>query len=146
MTDLRKLAALEQLRSLKSQRDLAALRAEESALRTQIAKLQEHRRGANAAEPALVPMRRIGADVLWHTWINRTQAELNTELAKVLARKDPVARKARREIGRSETVAELRDAEAGALRRARQSAALQTLLDLGSVTAASSSGSRNRTR
>jgi len=98
------LQQLEQLRSLKSKKRLAELQKEEQELRLQLRTLSEHRRISTSIDQSLFTMRAIGADVLWQSWIDRTQAELNTELAKLLVRKEPIARTAQRDSSRSEVV------------------------------------------
>ncbi len=100
--NLKNLAKLEKLRSLKSQIALQKIISEEVTLRTQIETLKEHRRESYSLDVSLNTMRSIGSDVLWQAWIDRTQADVNMELARTLARKEPVMRQAKRDIGKKE--------------------------------------------
>lgn len=133
---MKTLLQLEQLRSLKSQKALAEIQAEEARLRRQIGTLQQHRRNSHEADPELMPMRAIGADILWQGWIDRTQADLNIDLARVLARKAPILQRARKNIGRRETVSELKDHMQRADQRAEEKARLDTTLQIAAVQAA----------
>ena len=133
---MKTLLQLEQLRSLKSQKALAEIQAEEARLRRQIGTLQQHRRNSHDTDPELMPMRAIGADILWQGWIDRTQADLNIDLARVLARKAPIVQRARKNIGRRETVSELKDHMQIADLRAEEKARLDTTLQIAAVQAA----------
>ena len=81
---------------------LHKLAAEEAALRRALAELEEKRK-ANAAlpAPALGGMRRIGADTMWQGWVDRKRRELQSELARVLARKNRLMRGVRLAFGRN---------------------------------------------
>ncbi len=134
--DFEILLQLEELRSLKSRKALAAIQAEELKLRRQIGTLQEHRRMSHDTDPELIPMRAIGADILWQGWIDRTQADLNMDLARVMARKVPVAKKARKDIGRRDVVSELKDQHQDAERRADEARRMEAVLQIAAVQAA----------
>ena len=133
---MKTLLQLEQLRSLKSQKALAEITAEESRLRTQIRTLQQHRRNSHDPDPGLMPMRAIGADILWQGWIDRTQSDLNMDLARVLARKAPIAKRARKDIGRRDVVSEMKDQMQVADQRAEEAGRLDSMLQVAAVQAA----------
>lgn len=135
-SDLEILLQLEELRSLKSRKALAKIQAEESTLRRQIGTLQEHRRLSHDPDPELIPMRAIGADILWQGWIDRTQAELNMDLARVMARKVPIAKKARKDIGRRDVVSELKDHSQIEERQAQEARRMDAALQIAAVKAA----------
>lgn len=105
--DFKQLAELENLRSLASQKEFAKLQAKEAELRQQLTALHEYRTELHAPDPGLRPMRAIGADILWNKWLDQTQASLNMSLARVLAQKEGLLRKVRRDVGRAETVRSL---------------------------------------
>lgn len=134
--DLSKLSQLEELRSLKSQQELARLNKEEQTLRHQIATLNGHRTNSYSTETGLIPMRAIGADVLWQSWIDRTQMQLNLDLAKLLARKEPVQRRAARDVGRQDVVSTLARNEQSDLNHARQAKSLENMLTVAVMQAA----------
>lgn len=133
---MKTLLQLEQLRSLKSQKALSEVTAEESRLRRQIGTLQEHRRMSHEPDPGLMPMRAIGADILWQGWIDRTQADLNTDLARVLARKAPIAKRARKNIGRRDVVSEMKDQMHADDQRAQEAGRMDAMLQIAAVQAA----------
>lgn len=134
--DLTKLSQLEELRSLKSQQELARLNAEEQTLRRQISTLNGHRSNSYSTETGLIPMRAIGADVLWQSWIDRTQMQLTLDLAKLLARKEPVKRRAARDVSRQDVVSSLARQEQMENRLERDSKNLDTMLTTAVVQAA----------
>lgn len=107
--DFDQLATLEHLRSLASQREFAKLRHKEAELRQQLSALHAYRTDLHAPDPGLRQMRAIGADVLWNKWLDQTQRTLNMSLARVLAQKDAMMAKVRRDVGRAETVRALHD-------------------------------------
>lgn len=127
---------LEELRSLKSQKALAKIQAEEARLRRQIGTLQEHRRMSHDADPGLMPMRAIGADILWQGWIDRTQGDLNIDLARVMVRKAPIVKKARKDIGRRDVVSEMRDQAQIEETRAQDTRRMEAMLQIATVRAA----------
>lgn len=133
---MKTLLQLEQLRSLKSQKALAGIQAEETRLRGQIGTLQQHRRMSHDTDPGLMPMRGIGADILWQGWIDRTQADLNMDLARVMARKAPIVRRARKDIGRREVVAELTEQMQAEKLRAQESGRMERTLQVAAAQAA----------
>lgn len=137
---MKTLLQLEQLRSLKSQKALAEITAEEARLRRQIGTLQEHRRMSHEADPGLMPMRAIGADILWQGWIDRTQSDLNMDLARVLARKAPIAKRAKKNIGRRDVVSEMKDEMQTRDQREAETKRMEAMLQIAAVQAALGSG------
>ncbi len=101
------LKQLERLRSLKSTTALQKEQARANELRAEIEKIRQHRKNGHAADLGLMPMRAIRGDVLWQAWLDRTQSELNLELAKSLAQIEFLSQRARKDIGRREAAAEL---------------------------------------
>ncbi len=133
---MKMLMELEQLRSLKSQKALAGISAEEGKLRRQIGTLQQHRRMSHDTDPGLMPMRAIGADILWQGWIDRTQSDLNMDLARVLVRKAPILKRARKDIGRREVVSDLKDRMQAEDQRIEAAGRLDAMLQIAAVQAA----------
>lgn len=131
--DFDQLAALEKLRSMNSQKKLMVLQAKESQLRHQLKAIQAYRKDLHGTDPGLSPMRSIGADVLWHKWLDQTQNTLNMSLARLLAEKEMVLRHARRDIGRAETVASMRDMAKTDTRKMSQKQQLEKVLALSIV-------------
>jgi len=78
---------------------------EESRVRAALARLDiEH--AANRGLPAadLDGLRQIGGDMIWQGWVGRKRADLQSELARVLARKGQIVGKLRRAFGKAQAV------------------------------------------
>lgn len=133
MDQLAVLAQLEKLRSMKSQKALAEINLREARIRRQIATLNEHRKHSHSVEAGLAPMRSIGADVLWQAWIDRTQSDLTTDLARLLVQKEPIMQKAKIDVARKEVAEDLSSTEASALRSELASRRLETTLQMATV-------------
>jgi hypothetical protein len=104
---LEDLKQLEMLRSLKSTTALQKEQARANELRGEIEKIQAHRKNGHAADMGLMAMRTIRGDVLWQSWLDRTQSELNLELARSMAQIEFLSQRARKDIGRREAAAEI---------------------------------------
>lgn len=101
MNILKNLDQMEQLQELKyrqQQRSFQRLIAEESRLRTALSQLKTHLQESRGNGD--VAQRAIGADVLWQGWIGRKRAELNVQLAQVLAIKEQHIRQVRQAYGK----------------------------------------------
>lgn len=80
------------------QKSFAKVVATEAKLRADLAKID---RMASAAEPTgYKNMQAIGADVIWRAWMGRTKSDLNLELAQVLAQKETLKGRVKKEYGR----------------------------------------------
>lgn len=77
-----------------------AVRQEETALRSKLAKLDQMTKKASVDAAHSRAMKQIGADLLWKAWRDETQRHLNQELAKVMARKLPFQGKLQLSFGR----------------------------------------------
>ena len=98
LSDLMKLTeALYQAETAKMQ-DLLL---QEARLRQDLARLEEYRRANRDLPDAdLHGVRQIGADLLWQGWVGRGKADLQTELARVLARKGQMIGQLRHAFGK----------------------------------------------
>lgn len=130
---LARLMQLQRLKLIRAQQSLAVIKAEEDALRKDLKTLNAHRRQSHATDPSLLAMRSIGADILWQGWIDRTQADLTVDLAKVLVRKEPITRRVARETGRDEVVTELHARTRRSEEQKKTDARLARLVDLAAV-------------
>ncbi len=115
MTDLTgALAAAAEIR-------LKKIAAEEAALRTELAQLDDKRRAARGLpNDALTALRGIGGEMLWQGWLARARRDLQIRLARVLARKTMALRDYRQAHGRREAARALQMHEAACLRRERE--------------------------
>ena len=116
--DLETLARISDAKYRRSRAALDPLLAEEARLRGELARLAGQERAARGTADMSL-MRPCGADVAWFAWIDRTRRRLNTDLARVLAQKEPAMARMRREFGRSLVAEALRDEAAEARRLAR---------------------------
>jgi hypothetical protein len=97
---------------LRESHRIADLLAEEGALRTALARLDDQVTAANAALADDTALLAIGAGLLWRGWEDRTRRQLTTELAKVLARKHAVLDRVRIAHGRQQAILGLQQAAA----------------------------------
>jgi hypothetical protein len=134
--DLQNLKQLQKLKMLRSQKDLHTLQAEENRIRKDLATLNSHRFQSRAADPNLIPMRSIGADVLWQGWIDRTQADLTTDLAKLLVRKEPIARRVATDTGRYDVVAEKYKEETKKMQHEQEVKEIESMIRVATTTSA----------
>ena len=123
--------ALRELTDALYQRELAQLRElldQETRLRAALAQLGEQARAAgDQPEAALTGLREIGGDMVWQAWLGKQRTALQSELARLLARKERALPALRIAHGKQQAaIAMQRDAQAQARRqnRLRQSEAL----------------------
>ncbi|MGB7240841.1 MAG: hypothetical protein WBC93_01990 [Sulfitobacter sp.] len=98
MTVLDDLHQVTQLRYQQQQLVFGRFLAEEASLRAELARLDNMLRDAAVKDHQ--DMRSIGADVIWHSWAGRAKAEVNLQLARVLARKEHHIRQVRIAFGK----------------------------------------------
>ncbi len=134
-TVLSQLESIQEVKNLKSLRDLQETALREADLRQQIATLSEHRNACHALESDGQVMKSIGADILWLAWIDRRQSELTVELAKLLARKETLKIKSRKDTGRHANIEELADKERERVKKHRARLDLERAIDVAQVVA-----------
>lgn len=83
------------------------LLAEESRLRSAVARLDQQSEPLSEPRAEISPLQATGADVMWQRWAEKTRANLNQELALVLAQKLQVMDRVRHAFGRNEAAKEL---------------------------------------
>lgn len=101
MKKLHKLVVLMEMQYHHSHQSLQQVVSREMLIRKELATLQDHTRAAQQLglndEPE---MRSMGADILWERWLERSRANLNTELARVLATKEVHLSSVRKSFGK----------------------------------------------
>ncbi len=132
VNDLNALAAITEARYAQQQQRFAKLLAEEERIRTELSRLEEMDRSARASDAQAIPMRTIGADVIWQGWIGRSRTALNMALARVLAVKEHHLSEVRRAYGKVLVVKEIRDQHITERRKKHDAAALSRAIE-GSV-------------
>lgn len=127
--DLADLAQITQAKYAQRQQNLARLNAEEKRIRDALARLSDMDKSNRTTAPDVIPMRAIGADVLWHGWMGRSKSALNMELARVLAVKEHHVAEVRRAYGKVLVVDELRDQQRADRRKDTQKAQLERAIN-----------------
>ncbi len=127
--DLNALAAITNARYAQQQQRFAKLLAEEERIRAELSRLDDMDRTARSANATAIPMRTIGADVIWQGWIGRSRTALNMALARVLAVKEHHLAEVRRAYGKVLVVQEIRDQHLTDKRKSRTSAALSRAIE-----------------
>lgn len=114
MKDRKQAARLAQLSDLTgmvaeaAKAELRQLQAQADRVRAAIADLNEQRR---AQRPAPDPAHNVGADLLWLKWVDRQQAELNRQLARIRVEMEQKRNAAQRATGRDQVVRKLLERE-----------------------------------
>lgn len=104
-SDVEQIEALNDLKFRKKQQAFFKILSAEERLRAKLAQLSHLER--DNAKSEMEQMQHIGADVIWKTWVNRTRAALNTELAQILARKEMMRDDVRKDYAKVAVAAEL---------------------------------------
>lgn len=128
--NFRQLMEIEQLRSMTSMKELQMIQREAAELRQQISALNEHRKQSHMVDEGLLQMRAIRGDLLWQTWLDRTQADLTAELAKTLSKRERILVRAKKDIGRREAAQDLATQLLSEKAAHRSSSEQDALLDL----------------
>lgn len=114
---------LHQLMEMGYQSALADMRVfieREAKLRRELDRLDRHAALTEVQAPPQGSMRAIGADVIWLRWLEKTRAELNLELARVMAQKHDHLARVKKAFGKSIVTAELSERETKAQRQERE--------------------------
>lgn len=130
--ELNALAAITEAHYAQRQQRFAQHLAEENRIRAELSRLDEMDRAARATDVGSIPMRTVGADVIWQGWIGRSRTALNMALARVLAVKEHHQSEVRRAYGKVLVVEEIRDQHLAEERKKRTAAALSKAIE-GSV-------------
>lgn len=105
--ELNELHRLLELKFKDRQKAFSEVVAAEQKLRAEVSRLDKMASATSRVQDG--KMRAIGADVIWNAWLGRTKTGLNMELAQVLAQKDKLIRRVRKDYGKvlaSEAMAE----------------------------------------
>ena len=127
------LETLKQLTDLKHQESLSGLSnilAREAQLRSEIQKLRDRAREAQALPVSAHSMQNIGADVIWLRWVASAMQRLNIELAQVLAQKETLLDKHKRTLGRKTVAENLFDQDRKHAKAKADKAALRTSIEI----------------
>lgn len=129
MQDLKQLEAIVQARYQQQQQSLQRLLAEENRLRGELARLDDHLRNTRDHSEEGIPLRAIGADIIWQRWVGQRKSDLNTQLAKVLAIKEHHLVQVRTAYGKLLVVQELIEKEQRSTRKSKAEDQLARAID-----------------
>ena len=110
MTTKRELADLHAITSARyaqRQQSFARLVEKENHIRGELQRIDDMDRANRSARAEAIPMRAIGADVIWQGWMGRSRTALNMELARVLAVKAQHLKEVQRAYGKVLVVEEM---------------------------------------
>jgi len=107
--ELDQLHELNALKYRHSQQALTGILEREAVLRAELAKLRSYFIETQSLPPEHAQLRAIGADVIWLRWVTRAQAQLNIELAQVLAQKEQYLAHHKRAFGKMQVSKTLAD-------------------------------------
>lgn len=134
MTPLQ-LEQLSMLSQAQQDADAAKLRlinAEERRIRAQLAALDtNHESTRDLPAVAVLPLRRVGGDLLWQRWVGRRRRELQMQLARCLARKGAAQALLKKSFGKSSALKSLRHDLQAREERARRIQRLDAVTEIG---------------
>lgn len=132
MTSIRDFVALEEVTQLLYQREMQSFRslvAQEAELRIKLTKLDKQLRASQTGNDNCQSMRSIGADVIWQSWVGRQKADLNMQLARVLAIKEQRIAQVRLAFGKKTVAEQLKDEALTNARKAATKTELTEIID-----------------
>ena len=131
---LRQLRSIEKIFDLKFKKKQGAFIAvvqQENQLRSQLSKLETQFRESQIDGDQR--MQAIGADVIWHSWVERSKKSLNMELAQVLAQKEKLLSNVKKDYGKLLISRELSSSMEKAESERMQSKLLATATELSAL-------------
>ncbi|KPD14317.1 hypothetical protein [Phaeobacter sp. 11ANDIMAR09] len=108
---LEQMAAVTEAQYLKEHAKIKPILDHEARLRGQLTKLEAQVREARTEADGDMPMKALGADLLWEGWHLNTRRNLNMQLAQVTARKLMAMDRLRKTFGRKTAVSDMEKAE-----------------------------------
>ena len=124
MNDLEQLRIVAQARYDQQQQAFAQIIQQEADLRAELTRLAQLNQSVEEVGEDIGQMQAIGADILWRGWLSRSITALNTELARVLARKAREQDRVRQAFGKLTALNELIDQRSNLRRKNRAQAGL----------------------
>jgi hypothetical protein len=111
MAMLKQMAAVTEAQYLKEHAKIKPILDQEARLRGQLTKLEAQVREARSEADSDMPMKALGADLLWEGWHLNTRRNLNMQLAQVTARKLMAMDRLRQTFGRKTAVGDMAKTE-----------------------------------
>lgn len=132
--DLMQMRTVCDARYAQMQQKFADVLAREGKLRAELARLSDMALQGTSQNDQAANMRAIGADVIWQGWLGRTKAELNMELAQVLATKEKHIHDVRQAYGKVMVVRKMQDDLKADSRKQAAKTALSLAIELSTLT------------
>lgn len=127
MPQIKELENILELKYQRSQRSMAALVARETELRQKLVELDQNVFEMDVS--TISQMRAIGADVAWKAWSEKARAKINIELAQVLAQKENVILRVKKDFTKLCIAQELSTTEQSNIKNARKATQLARVID-----------------
>jgi hypothetical protein len=108
---LEQMAAVTEAQYLREHAKIKPILDHEARLRGQLTRLEEQVREARNEADGDLPMKALGADLLWEGWHLNTRRNLNMQLAQVTSRKLMAMDRLRKTFGRKTAVSDMEKAE-----------------------------------
>ncbi|MEP2717378.1 hypothetical protein [Pseudophaeobacter sp.] len=130
MAMLNQMAAVTEAQYLREHAKIKPILDHEARLRGQLSKLDEQILAARQEADGDIPMKALGADLLWEGWHTNARKNLNMQLAQITARKLMAMDRLRMTFGRKTAVGDMAKAEKLRLKVARAKSLEEQLLQL----------------
>ncbi|MBY5933628.1 hypothetical protein KUV51_11510 [Tateyamaria omphalii] len=130
MSDLSKLKQLSDLKYHKSEQALAKVRDRETALRSELKRLQGLAHETHCQPAVDAELRAIGGDIIWLKWLAANQRRVSIELAQVLAQKEVLLVRFRKDNGKKSVAQRLVSQEALKFEAERKRKRLDQIMDM----------------
>jgi hypothetical protein len=128
MAMLQQMAAVTEAQYLREHAKIKPILDHEARLRGQLSKLEEQVSSARQDVDKDIPMKTLGADLLWQGWHTGARRNLNMQLAQVTARKLMAMDRLRKTFGRKTAVGDMAQTEKLRAKTARAKSLQEQLL------------------
>ena len=129
LDELRSLLKVSTAKYDKQRQALVALVQQENALRQELSRLSGLNEMPEGSDNEISNMRAIGADLRWRGWLGRAKAELNVQLARILAAKENEQLLVRQAFGKVSALEQLLSDTENKHRKKRAKGALSQAID-----------------
>lgn len=130
ISQLQDLARVSQAQYLKELSSVQRTFAEEATLRQRLSQIDEQMAQEQQNAGSIQHMRKVGADMAWYNWAGQMRANLNVQLAHVLARKAYLMGNVRHAFGKKMVSEKILDDEVAKQKATRNKLSLDSVLAL----------------
>jgi hypothetical protein len=125
--DASELSRIAQMMYRNEQQKLARLQSEEARVRKNLAILDAQIRTSRSELQRNSDLKCLGGDIVWQAWCDRARKQILTELAGILARKEPLKKGLAQSFGRKTALEELQGKVKRDTRKRREAASLRRI-------------------